>query len=129
VKPTMTAKIWLIALLLSAPRLCSAQGNEMVIESRRANSLSGVVVDQAGDPFPKVAVHRIECGAGEFRGTGNSVILQKAETDAKGNFAFLWKGHNRTCLQVMAPGFNKLQVEVKYARGGGNLKLILHVGT
>jgi hypothetical protein len=101
----------------------------MVIESLRANSLSGVVVDQAGDPFPKVAVDRIECGAGEFRGTGNPVIVQKAETDANGSFAFLWKGHNRTCLQVVTPGFNKLQVEVKYARSGGNLKLILHVGT
>jgi hypothetical protein len=124
----MMSKTCLIALLICALRLCSAQGNEIVIESLRANSLSGVVVDQAGDPFPKVAVYRIECGAGKFRGTGNPVILQKAETDANGNFAFLWKDHNRTCLQVMTPGFNTLEVEVKYARNGGNLKLMLYVG-
>lgn len=85
-------------------------------------------MDQGDDPIPKIAVYRIECGQGEFRGTVNSVILQKIETDAKGNFAFTWNDPNRTCLQVQTPGMDTLQVEVKYLKSAGKLKLKLHVG-
>ncbi len=120
-------KIWLVAVILFAPHLCRAQGYVMVIESFHANSLSGVVVNQTGGPFPNIAVYRIECGKGEFRGVVDTVILQQVETDANGKFAFPWKDHNRTCLQVQAPNFDPLQVEVKYARSGGKLKLILPV--
>ena len=122
-------KIWLVALLLFAPPLCRAQGNEVVIMSLRANSLSGVVVDPVGGSFPNISVSRIECGKEEFRGVVDPVILQQVRTDANGTFAFPWKDHNRTCLQVQTPGMNTLQVEVKYARSGGKLKLILRVGT
>jgi hypothetical protein len=120
-------KIWLLALLLSAPHLSRAQGNETVIMSLRANSLSGVVVDPQGGTFPNISVYRIECGNGEFRGVVDPVILQQVQTDASGSFAFPWKDHKRTCLQVETPGMDQLQVEVKYARSGGKLKLILHV--
>jgi hypothetical protein len=121
-------KIWLVALLLFAPPLCRAQGNELVVEFSRANSLFGVGLDQQDVPFPKIAVYRIECGNGEFRGIIPPVILQQTQTDANGNFAFSRKDHNRTCLQVMTPGFDMLQVEVRYARSAGKLKLKLHVG-
>jgi hypothetical protein len=123
-------KIWLIALLLSVLRLCSAQGNELVVASSlNANSLSGAVVAPDSDPIPRVTVSRIECGKGEFRGVISPVVLQQTQTDANGTFTLPWKDHNRTCLQAIAPGFNILQVEVKYARNGGKLKLILYVGT
>ncbi len=124
-------KTWVIALILFAPHLCHAQGNQLVVgSSLHASSLSGVVV-AAGDgtPFPKAAVSRIECGKGEFRGTIHPVILQTVETDANGNFAFSWKDHGRTCLQIQTPGMDLLQVEVRYANGGGKLKLELVVGT
>lgn len=86
------------------------------------------MIDQAGDPFRKVAVYRIDCGKGEFRGTVNPVILQKVETDAKGSFAFQWNDHIRSCLQVQTPGMDTLQVEVKYVKSAGKLKLKLHIG-
>ena len=71
-------KIWLIALLfLSAPHLCRAQGYAILIQSLHANSLSGVVVDQADSPFRNIPVYKIECGKGEFRGVADPVILQK----------------------------------------------------
>jgi hypothetical protein len=121
-------KIWLVALLLSGPYLCRAQGMQLIVDSLRANSLSGVVLDQADDPFPKVAVSRIECGKGEFRGIYDPVILQQIQTDTNGTFSFPWKDHNRTCLQIQTLGFDTLQVEVKYAQSGGKLKLKLHLG-
>jgi hypothetical protein len=121
-------KMWLPVLLLSVPHLCRAQGNEIVIVSLHASSLSGVVVDTVDDSFPKVAVSRIQCGKGEFRGAVAPIVLQQVQTDANGNFAFPWSNHKRTCLQVETPGMNRLQAEVKYARGGGKLKLILSVG-
>jgi hypothetical protein len=124
-KSTMMTKIWLVPLLVFAPHLCSAQGNETVVVSLRANSLSGIVVDQAADPFPKIAVYRIECGKGALNPV---IILQQVQTDANGSFAFPWKDHNRTCLQVQTPNYNTLQVEVKYARSGAKLKLVLQVG-
>jgi hypothetical protein len=120
-------KIWLIALLLSAPHLCRAQGYATVIVSLHANSLSGVVVDPEGGTFPNISVYRIECGKGKFSGVVDPVILQQVQTDVKGNFAFPWKDHNRTCLKVQTQGMDPLQAEVKYARSGGKLKLILHV--
>jgi hypothetical protein len=122
-------RIWLVALLLSVPHLSRAQGNELIVGFSRASNLSGVVVNQRDDPFPKTAVSRIDCGEGEFRGTVNPIILQKVETDAKGNFAFPWHDHNRTCLQVQTPGMDTLQVEVTFAKSAGRLKLKLHVGT
>jgi hypothetical protein len=121
-------KIWLVALLLSAPHLCRAQGYVTVIESLHANSLSGVVVNQMGGPFPNITVYRIECGKGEFRGVIDPVvILQQVQTDANGNFAFPWNDHNRTCLKVQTLNYDPLQIEVEYARSGGKLKLILPV--
>jgi hypothetical protein len=121
----------LVLLLLSVPHLCRAQGNELVVQSLRAKTLSGVVVYGLGEdnPFPKVAVSRIECGKGEFRGVRNPIILQKVETDANGSFAFPWNDHTRTCLQVQTLGMNTLQVEVRYAKSGGKLKLTLMPGT
>jgi hypothetical protein len=127
----MMTKKWLIALILFTPPISHAQGNELIVGlSLHASSLSGVVV-AAGDgtPFPKAKVSRIECGKGEFRGTIPPVILQTIETDANGNFAFPWKNHGRTCLQVQTPGMDLLQVEVGYAKGGGKLKLELVVGS
>ena len=121
-------KIWLVALLLSAPRLCRAQGNETVVVFLHASSLSGVVVDLMDGPFLQIAVYRIECGKAEFNGVANPSILQQVQTDAKGNFAFPWTDHKRTCLQVQTPGMDRLQAEVKYARNRGKLKLILQVG-
>jgi hypothetical protein len=120
-------KIFLIALLLLAPHLCRAQGYVTVVESLHANTLSGVVVDPADGPFPKIAVYRIECGKGEFRGVVNPVIMQQVQTDTNGNFAFPWQDHHRTCLKVQTPNYDPLQVEVKYARSGGKLKLILQI--
>ncbi len=76
-------KIWLVAVRVPTPHLCCAQGNELIVALSSANSLSGVEIAQAGDPFRKVAVYWIDCGKGEFRGTVNPVILQKVETDAK----------------------------------------------
>jgi hypothetical protein len=109
-------KIWLVALLFSVPHLCRAQGNELVVSSPlHTKTLSGVVVAPNGDPLPKAAVYRIECGKGEFRGIIPPVILQQVQTDANGSFAFPWKDHNRTCLQVATPGMDLLQVEVRYA--------------
>lgn len=122
-------KICLIVLLLSIPRLCSAQGNMTVVESLRADTLSGEVVYPDDSPIPKVAVSRIECGKGEFRGIGDPVILQKIETDVNGSFTFPWNDHSRTCLQIQTPGMNTLQVEVRYAKRRGRLKLKLTVGT
>lgn len=124
-------KTWLIALVLFAAHLSRAQGNQVVIGSLvRASSLSGVVV-AAGDGtrFPNAAVSRIQCGKGEFRGAFNPVILQTVETDSNGNFSFPWNDHSRTCLQVQTPGMDLLQVEVRYAKSGGKLKLELVVGT
>jgi hypothetical protein len=96
--------------------------------SLRANSLSGVVVDPMDGPFPNIAVYRIECGKEQFSGVADPVILQQVQTDTKGNFSFHWIDHKRTCLQVQTPGMDRLQAEVKYARKGGKLKLILQVG-
>ncbi len=118
-------KIWLVALLLSAPHLCRAQGYALIVELLHANTLSGVVLDQADNPFPNIPVYRIECGKAEFNGVANPSILQQVQTDAKGNFAFPWTDHKRTCFKVQTPGMNPLQAEVKYARSGGKLKLVL----
>jgi hypothetical protein len=101
----------------------------LVVGFDRANTLSGAVVYPDDSPIPKVMVSRIECGKGEFRGTINPPILQKVETDANGNFAFPWNDHSRTCLQVQMLGMNTLQVEVRYAKSGGKLKLTLMPGT
>ena len=124
-------KTWLVALILFAPELCSAKGNALVVGPPiRASSLSGVVVGGRDEtPFPKAEVSRIECGNGEFRGTSNPVILRTVEADSNGNFAFSWKDHSRACLQIRTPGMDLLQVEVKYAKSGGKLKLRLVVGT
>jgi hypothetical protein len=123
-------KVCLVVLLLAVPHLCRAQGNELIVEFHRANTLSGVVVYGLGEDnsFPKVPVSRIECGKGEFRGIRDPVILQKVETDANGSFAFPWNDHSRTCLQVQTLGMNTLQVEVRYVKSGGKLKLKLVPG-
>jgi hypothetical protein len=122
---------WLIATILLAPNIYYAQGNQLVVGSSiHASSLSGVVVSSVdGTPFSNAAVSRIECGRGEFRGAIPPVILQTIETDANGNFAFSWKDRGRTCLQIQTPGMDLLQVEVRYAKNGGKLKLELVVGT
>jgi len=119
----------LVVLLLSVPHLCCAQGNMIIIESLRAGTLSGEVVYPDDSPIPKVAISRIECGKGEFRGIRNPIILQKNTTDMNGSFTFPWNDHSRTCLQVQTPGMDTLQVEVKYAKSAGKLKLKLTVGT
>jgi hypothetical protein len=101
----------------------------IVGSSLRANTLSGVVVYPDDTPIPNTEGARIECGKGEFSGISNPVTLQKVETDVNGRFSFPWDNHSRTCLQVKSLGMDLLQVEVKYAKSSGKLKLKLVPGT
>jgi hypothetical protein len=101
----------------------------IVGSSLHANTLSGVVVYPDNSPIPKAEISRIECGKGEFLGIREPVLLQQVETDANGRFAFPWNNHDRACLQVKSLGMDLLQVEVKYAKSSGKLKLKLVPGT
>jgi hypothetical protein len=118
---------WLCAILAVSPCPLSrgasalAQGNEIIERTQRANSLSGIVIDQMGASVAGVAV--AECAA-DFN---DCAVVEHTDKDGRFYIRSVRKG-NVHYLRFISLGMDEERETVKLSTFSGKLKIRLVVG-
>jgi hypothetical protein len=108
--------------LFSLSMIAFAQGNEVIMRTQCARSLSGIVLDPTGTAIAGVAV--AECSAN----FNDCVTVNHTDKGGRFNVRSARKG-NVHYLQFTSPGMDQERDTISITSFSKTLKIVLHVGT